>query len=95
LSPQFIAYGPDGEIVEPDFGADVQAVIARMEQYITDSVTAEGAGRAVRDAHAKGCGRVRGEVEILDGLPDEAGCSRVACWLAEDRSGSSCGVRRA
>ncbi|MEU1601414.1 hypothetical protein ABZ468_54395 [Streptomyces sp. NPDC005708] len=95
MSPQFIPYGPDVEIVEPDFDANVQTVIARMERYITDSVTAEGTGQAVRDAHAKGYGLVRGEVEILDGLPDEAGCIQVACWLTEDRSGSSCGVRRA
>ncbi|MFF3734852.1 catalase family protein [Streptomyces sp. NPDC002476] len=71
MSPQFIPYSPDVEIVEPDFDEDVQTVIARMERYITDSVTAEGTGQAVRDAHAKGYGLVRGEVEILDGLPEE------------------------
>ncbi|MFF4755430.1 catalase family protein [Streptomyces sp. NPDC002514] len=71
MSPQFIPYSPDVEIAEPDFDTNVQTVIARMEQYITDSVTAEGTGQAVRDAHAKGYGLVRGEVEILDGLPEE------------------------
>ncbi|GGJ70979.1 catalase family protein [Streptomyces brasiliensis] len=71
MSPQFIPYSSDVEIVEPDFDANVQTVIARMERYITDSVTAEGTGQAVRDAHAKGYGLVRGEVEILDGVPEE------------------------
>ncbi|MFI9804640.1 catalase family protein [Streptomyces sp. NPDC052301] len=46
-------------------------MIARTEQFITESVTTGGTGQAVRDAHAKGYGLVRGEVEILDGLPAE------------------------
>ncbi|WP_234438724.1 catalase family protein [Streptomyces sp. NRRL S-340] len=46
-------------------------MIERMERYITDSVSAEGIGQAVRDAHAKGYGLVRGDVEILGGLPQE------------------------
>ena len=46
-------------------------MIGRTEQYIAQSVTTEGTGRAVRDAHAKGYGLVRGEVEILDQLPAE------------------------
>ena len=59
------------EIDEPGFDENVQKVIAKTEEYITGSVTAGGTGQAVRDAHAKGYGLVRGEVEILDGLPEE------------------------
>ncbi|MFI9628796.1 hypothetical protein [Streptomyces sp. NPDC052042] len=56
MSPRFILYSPDVEIVEPDFDENMQTVIARMERYITGSVTAEGTGQAVRDTHAKGYG---------------------------------------
>jgi len=59
------------EIVEPGFDENLQTVMARTERYITESVTAEGTSQAVRDAHAKGYGLVRGEVEILGGLPEE------------------------
>ena len=48
-------------------------MVAAVENYVADSVTGEGAGRAVRFAHAKGYGVVRAEVEILDDVsPDYA-----------------------
>lgn len=71
MSLEFTPYTPDVEVAEPHFAENVQTVIARMEQHITDSVIAGGASQALRDAHAKGYGLVRGEVEILDGLPNE------------------------
>ncbi|WP_406433018.1 catalase family protein [Streptomyces sp. NBC_01589] len=71
MSLRFIPYTPDVEIDEPGFDENVQKVIAKTEDYITGSVTTGGTGQAVRDAHAKGYGLVRGEVEILDGLPEE------------------------
>src|SRR5262245_25619318 len=40
-----------------------------MKRHMRASFTTEGIGRVVRDAHAKGYGLARGEVEILDGLP--------------------------
>ena len=67
----FIKYSSDVETVDPGFDENLQTVIAKTEAYITQSVTTEGTGRAVRDAHAKGYGLVRGEVEILDQLPTE------------------------
>src|SRR6476620_6432152 len=67
----FIKYTPDIDSVEPRFDENLQTVIAKTEHYIAQSVTTEGAGRAVRDAHAKGYGLVRGEVEILGQLPAE------------------------
>ncbi|MFE9612107.1 catalase family protein [Streptomyces sp. NPDC006012] len=46
-------------------------MIEKTESYITESVKAGGAGRALRDAHAKGYGLIRGQVEILNGIPPE------------------------
>ena len=67
----FIRYTPDIEIADPRFDEILQTVIAKTEQYIAGSVKTEGTGRAVRDAHAKGYGLVRAEVDILDRLPAE------------------------
>jgi len=71
MSTLFIKYTPDVETADPRFDDNLQTVIAKTERYIAQSVTTEGTGRAVRDAHAKGYGLVRGEVEILDRLPAE------------------------
>jgi hypothetical protein len=71
MSPSFIKYTPDIEAADPGFDENLRIVIRRTEQYIAQSVTTEGTGRAVRDAHAKGYGLVRGEVEILGQLPAE------------------------
>ncbi|WP_431899196.1 catalase family protein [Nonomuraea sp. bgisy101] len=71
MPSRFIPYTPDVEAAVPDFDEMLQTVIAKTERFIAESVTAEGTGMAVRDAHAKGYGLVRGEVEILDGLPAE------------------------
>jgi len=69
VSPSFVKYTPDIEAVDPGFDEILGIVIRRTEQYIAQSVATEGTGRAVRDAHAKGYGLVRAEVEILDQLP--------------------------
>ena len=71
MSTPFVKYTPDVETADPGFDENLQTVIAKTERYIAASVTAEGTGRAVRDAHAKGYGLVRGEVEILDQIPAE------------------------
>ena len=71
MSTSFIKYTPDIEAADPRFDETIQTVIAKTERYIAGSVTTEGTGRAVRDAHAKGYGLVRAEVEILDRLPAE------------------------
>jgi len=71
MSTLFVKYTPDVETADPGFDENLQTVIAKTERYIAASVTAEGTGRAVRDAHAKGYGLVRGEVEILDQIPAE------------------------
>jgi catalase len=71
MSTRFIKYTPDIEAADPRFDESLRTVIAKTERYIAGSVTTEGTGRAVRDAHAKGYGLVRAEVEILDRLPAE------------------------
>jgi hypothetical protein len=71
MSPPFVKYTPDIEAADPGFDENLGIVIGRTEQYISQSVMSEGTGRAVRDAHAKGYGLVRGEIEILDQLPAE------------------------
>ncbi|QDN80125.1 catalase family protein [Streptomyces sp. S1A1-7] len=71
MAAQFVRYTPDVEDDDPNFDRNLQTVIEKTERYIAESVEAGGTGRALRDAHAKGYGLVRGEVEILDGLPPE------------------------
>ncbi len=69
MTPQFVRYAEAVEPPEPRFDANLGTVIAKTERYITES--ANNNGRAVRDAHAKGYGLVRAEVEILGGLAPE------------------------
>ena len=71
MSTQFVRYTPDIEATDPYFDENSQIVIDKIEEYIAGSVTTEGTGRAVRDAHAKGYGVVKAEVEILGQLPAE------------------------
>jgi hypothetical protein len=71
MAPRFVPYTLGVEVADPQFEQNLQTVIGKTERYIAESVTAEGTGRAVRDAHAKGYGLVRGEVEILGQLPAE------------------------
>ena len=71
MSTQFVRYTPDIEATEPNFDENLQIVIDKLGEYIAGSVTTEGTGRAVRDAHAKGYGVVKAKVEILGKLPAE------------------------
>jgi hypothetical protein len=71
MAPRFIPYTRDVEDDDPQFDQNLQTVVEKTESFIAESVTAGGTGRAVRDAHAKGYGLVRGQVEILSGLPAE------------------------
>lgn len=71
MTPSFVRYSPEVEHPEPLFDEHLQTILATTVRYIEDSVKAEGIGQAVRDAHAKGYGLARGEVEILADLPAE------------------------
>jgi hypothetical protein len=70
MTQKFVRYGPEVEQMEPDFERTLQTVLDAMKQHMRGSLETEGIGRVVRDAHAKGYGLARGEVEILGGLPD-------------------------
>jgi hypothetical protein len=71
MAKTFVRYSTGVERVDPDFGENLQVVLAYMKRRMAASVKAEGANRAIREAHATGYGLVRGEVEILKGLPTE------------------------
>jgi hypothetical protein len=68
---RFVPYTRDVEHEEPQFDHNLQTVVDKTTSFVAESVTAGGTGRAVRDAHATGYGLVRGQVEILTGLPPE------------------------
>src|SRR5262249_49630887 len=67
----FVRFTPEVERPEPLFDEHLQAILETTLRYIERSVQAEGIGQAVRDAHAKGYGLARAEVEILAGTPRE------------------------
>src|SRR5215468_4423004 len=69
MSQDFVRYSPDVERADPTFEQSLQTVLENMKRHMRASYNAEGIGRVVRDAHAKGYGLARGEVEILSGLP--------------------------
>ncbi len=69
MSQTFVRYSPDVERPEPLFEQHLQAILQTTTRYVEGSVEAEGIGQAVRDAHAKGYGLARGELEILAGMP--------------------------
>jgi hypothetical protein len=68
-TPLFVRYSPGIERDDPNFEQSLQTAIEQMKQHMRASPRAEGGDRVVRDAHAKGYGLARGEVEILGGLP--------------------------
>ena len=71
MEQDFVRYSPAIEQADPDFDENLQTVIEATKKYIEGSVKSEGLNTAVRDAHAKGYGLVRAEVEILGGLAPE------------------------
>jgi hypothetical protein len=71
MTQNFVRYSPDVERAEPDFDKSLQAVLEDMKQHMRGSLKTEGIGLVVRNAHAKGYGLARGEVEILSGIPKE------------------------
>ncbi|WKU42854.1 catalase family protein [Streptomyces sp. VNUA116] len=66
-----VRYSPGVAPPEPDFDRNLQQVIDIVEDFEKGSVEGEGEHRAVRFAHAKAYGLVRGTFEILDGVPPE------------------------
>jgi hypothetical protein len=68
MTQSFVRYSPGIEWNDPNFERALQTVLDDMRRHTTASAEAEGAGRVVREAHGKGFGLARGEVEILKGI---------------------------
>ena len=71
MTQKFVRYSPDVEQIEPDFEQTLQQILDDMKQHMRGSLKTEGIGLVVRNAHAKGYGLARGELEILSGMPSE------------------------
>ncbi len=71
MTQAFVRYSPGIERDDPNFEENLQKVIEDMKRHMRASPQAEGGGRVVRDAHAKGHGLARAEVEILKDVPAE------------------------
>jgi Catalase len=71
MTANFVRYSPKLERADPSFDDALRSVIESTKHYVAGSVEAEGVGAAVRDAHAKGYGLARGEVEVLERVSPE------------------------
>jgi hypothetical protein len=68
---EFLRYSPGIEAPDPNFESALQVVLEDLRQQVTASPKLDGAGLALRNAHAKGYGLARAEVEILPDIPPE------------------------
>ena len=68
---EFVRYSPGIEAPDPNFDSALQVVLEDLRQQVRASVKLDGAGVALRNAHAKSYGLARAEVEILGDLPPE------------------------
>jgi Catalase len=69
MSSEFVRYTPEIETIDPHIDETLVQIIDFVEKKGRESPRTEGAGRAVRAAHAKSFGLVKAEVEILADLP--------------------------
>src|SRR5262245_50289747 len=69
MSPEFVRYSADIEILDPNLDRLLDQIIEFWENKVRNSPVEEGSGRATRGAHAKSFGVVRAEVQILDNVP--------------------------
>jgi hypothetical protein len=65
MSSEFVRYTPEIETIDPHLDELLEQIIGFWEKTARESPNTEGAGRAVRGAHAKSFGVVKAEVEIL------------------------------
>jgi hypothetical protein len=63
VSSDFVRYAPEIETIDPDIDETLAQIIDYVEKKGRESPTTEGAGRAVRAAHAKSIGVVTAEVD--------------------------------
>jgi hypothetical protein len=69
VSSEFVRYDPEIETIDPHLDETLAQIIDFVETKGRESLRTEGAGRAVRAAHAKSFGLVKAEVEILSDVP--------------------------
>ncbi len=69
MSSDFVRYSPEIETIDPNIEELTAQIINFWEKMVRESPTREGAGRAVRGAHAKTLGVVKAEVEIHGDVP--------------------------
>jgi hypothetical protein len=69
MSLEFVRYAPEIETIDPHLDELLAQIIEFVEKKGSESPRTEGAGRAVRAAHAKSFGLVKAEVEILADVP--------------------------
>jgi hypothetical protein len=67
---EFVRYSPGIEAPDPNFDSALHTVLEDLRQQVTASPKFDG-GVAIRNAHSKGYGLARGEVEILADIPPE------------------------
>jgi hypothetical protein len=68
---EFVRYSAGIEAPDPNFDPALQVVLEDLRKQVTASPKLDGGGVALRNAHAKGYGLARGEVEILADIPPE------------------------
>jgi hypothetical protein len=69
MSSEFVRYTSEIETIDPHLDELLAQIIDFVEKKGRESPRTEGAGRAVRAAHAKAFGLVKAEVEILADVP--------------------------
>ena len=65
----FVRYAPEIETIDPNLDELLKPIIDFWEKKVRESPVAEGAGRALRGAHAKTFGVVKAEVQMLRNVP--------------------------
>jgi hypothetical protein len=68
---EFVRYSSGIEAPDPNFDAALQIVLEGLREQVAASPKLDGGGLAIRNAHAKGYGLARGEVEILSDIAPE------------------------
>src|SRR6187200_3047773 len=69
MASDFVRYSPEIETIDPQIDELMAQIIDFWEKKGRESPSTEGNGRALRGAHAKAFGFVKGEVEFSGDVP--------------------------
>lgn len=69
MSLEFIRYTPEIETIDPSVEELLAQIVEFWEKKGRESPRTEGTGQAVRGAHAKSFGLVKGKIQILHNVP--------------------------